>query len=404
MSALGDHATDPDSRSGRIEAMDTRHLGLDPARLARIPEVIESDVETQHYDGAVVLVGRRGEIALHEAIGFAERDTERAARVDDVFHLFSVTKTFTAAAVLRCIDRGDLQLTTPVADVIPEFGVKGKQRVHIAHLLTHTGGMPIDLPYIEPDRLGDTPSVALAVANQAPLVKPGRIVSYSPIGAYAVLAEVVRRIDGGSRPFREILDDEIFLPLGMKQTSLALRPDLATRRVPVVVRDPTPGIIPPEALEAINVLQTDCFEMPGGGALGTAHDLFLWAEMLRRGGELEGVRILSRALLELALSNHTGDEINHIFDGMCERRGWEPFPAYLGLGFFLRGEGIFPMPFGLTASPQTFGGLGAGSTLFWVDPQRDLIFVCLTVGVLEDSSNFERMLRLSDLVLAAVTD
>ncbi len=103
--------------------MDTRHLGLDPARLARIPEVIESDVETQHYDGAVVLVGRRGEIALHEAIGFAERDTERAARVDDVFHLFSVTKTFTAAAVLRCIDRGDLQLTTPVADVIPEFGV-----------------------------------------------------------------------------------------------------------------------------------------------------------------------------------------------------------------------------------------------------------------------------------------
>jgi CubicO group peptidase (beta-lactamase class C family) len=89
---------------------------------------------------------------------------------------------------------------------------------------------------------------------------------------------------------------------------------------------------------------------------------------------------------------------------MCEARGWDPFPAYLGLGFFLRDAGIFPMPFGVTASSETFGGLGAGSTMFWVDPQRDLILVCLTTGVLEDSRNFERMQRLSDLVLAAVMD
>jgi CubicO group peptidase (beta-lactamase class C family) len=138
--------------------------------------------------------------------------------------------------------------------------------------------------------------------------------------------------------------------------------------------------------------------------LGTAHDLFRWAETLRRGGELDGTRILSPALLGFALTNHTGSEPNRIFDGMCEARGWDPFPAYLGLGFFLRGAGIFPMPFGATASSDTFGGLGAGSTMFWVDPQRDLIFVCLTSGVLEDSRNFERMQRLSDLALAAVTD
>jgi CubicO group peptidase (beta-lactamase class C family) len=114
--------------------------------------------------------------------------------------------------------------------------------------------------------------------------------------------------------------------------------------------------------------------------------------------------MLSRSLLEFALTNHTGDEINHIFDGMCETRGWDPFPAYLGLGFFLRGEGIFQMPFGLTASRGCFGGLGAGSTMFWVDPARDLAFICLTSGVLEDSRNFERMARLSDLVIGAVID
>jgi CubicO group peptidase (beta-lactamase class C family) len=384
--------------------MEAHELGLDSARLRRVCEVIEADVGAERYDGAVVLVARHGEIALHEAIGFADRAAGRTAAVDDVYHLFSITKTMTAAAVLRCVDRGDLQLTTPIAEVIPEFAARGKGRVTVAQLLSHTGGMPADLPFLSPELLGNTEAVALAVANQAPLAAPGSMVSYSPIGAFAVLAEVARRLDGGERPFRQILDEEIFAPLGMKDTCLCLRADLASRRVPVVYRDNVEGIIPTAALEAANVMWTDRFEMPGGGALGTAHDLYRWAEALRRGGELDGARILSPALLDYATRNHTGEEINHIFDGMCEARGWAPFPAYLGLGFFRRGHGIFPMPFGLTASSETFGGLGAGSTVFWVDPQRALSFVYLSAGVLEDSHNFERLARLSDLVLAAVVD
>ncbi len=384
--------------------MKANEMGLDASRLQRVSQIIAADVDAKRYDGAVVLVARHGQVALHEAIGFAERDSGRRATTDDVFHLFSVTKTMTATAVLRCVDRGELQLTTPVAEIIPEFSAKGKQRVTVAQLLCHRAGLPMDLPYIEPGELGNTEAVAQAVAAQAICAKPGTIVSYSPIGSFAVLAEIARRLDSGSRPFRQILDEDVFAPLGMKNTSLTLRPDLASRRVPVVVRDPNPGIIPPAALEAINFMQTDTFEMPGGGGLGTAHDLFRWSEMLRRGGELDGVRMLTQSLLKFALANHTGEEINHIFDGMCEARGWEPFPAYLGLGFFLRGEGTFQMPFGLTASSGTFGGLGAGSTMFWVDPERDLAFICLTSGVIEDSRNFERMARLSDLVIGAVVD
>jgi CubicO group peptidase (beta-lactamase class C family) len=387
-----------------MNATESEALGIDGARLSKVMRAVQADLDADRYHGAVLLVARRGRVILHEAAGDAVRSSGRAARTDDVFHLFSITKTFTAALVLRAVERGELMLTTPVAEVIPEFGAKGKQRVTVAQLLTHTAGLPTELPMMAPQHLGDTEAVALAVAGQAPQSTPGGIVCYSPIGAFAVLAEIVRRVDGGTRSFRDIMADELFAPLGMKSSSLCRRADLAERLVPVVVHDRTPGIIPPEALESINVMHSETFEMPGASALGTAEDLFRFAEALRRGGELDGSRFLSPAMLKLALTSHTGDEINHIFDAMCESRGWAPFPAHLGLGFFLRGTGIFPMPFGATASPDTFGGLGAGSTMFWVDPQRELCFVCLTTGVLEDSRNFERMHRLSDMVLASVID
>jgi CubicO group peptidase (beta-lactamase class C family) len=190
----------------------------------------------------------------------------------------------------------------------------------------------------------------------------------------------------------------------MKDTALGLRADLAARRVPVVVRDRSPGLFVPELLEALNALLNETSEIPGGGGVGTAYDVFRWAEALRRGGELDGARILSPAILDLATRNHTGTQPNHIFDYMRELRGWDEFPAFLGLGFFLRGEGVFPTPFGLTASPRTFGGLGAGSTMFLVDPERELVFVCLTAGLLEESRNFDRLQRLSDQVFSAIID
>jgi CubicO group peptidase (beta-lactamase class C family) len=132
--------------------------------------------------------------------------------------------------------------------------------------------------------------------------------------------------------------------------------------------------------------------------------LFRFAEMLRRGGELDGARILSPAMIELVQINQTGDLPNSLMDYTYAFRGWEPFPAYLGLGFFLRGEGIHPTPFGTLASPETFGGLGAGSTCFWIDPIRDLSYVFMSSGLMEDSYSIERHQKLSDLVFAALTD
>ena len=180
--------------------------------------------------------------------------------------------------------------------------------------------------------------------------------------------------------------------------------DLKSRRVPIVARYGREGLFDPNMLESMNMMFTEKAEFPSGGAIGTAGDLFRFTEMLRRGGELDGVRLLSPRILSEALTNHTGDLPNDIFDYAREMRGWPDYPAYIGLTFFLRGEGLFPTPMGHLSSPGTYSGQGAGSTLFWVDPERDLTFICLTAGVMEDSDSILRFQRLSDLVVSAVRD
>ncbi len=387
-----------------MNTVDATELGFDPARLSQLTTAIKEDIAHEKYDGAVVMVARSGAVVLQEALGFAERATRRAARLDDVFHLFSVTKALTTVAVLQRIDRGELSLTTRVVDVIPEFGCRGKQRVTIAQLLTHTAGMSAGVPPVSPDQMGNLEAVVAAVCQQGLEALPGQEVSYSPLVAHAVLAEIIRRVDEGRRRFRDILAEDIFRPLGMKETALGLRTDLAERRVPVVVRDKSEGLFPPSMLESFNFLLTEEAEIPAGGALSTTEDIFRFAEMLRCGGELDGTRILSPAIIDLATTNHTGLQPNNLWNYTRDVRGWEEFPAYLGLSFFLRGMGIFPTYFGTMASPGTFGSMGAGSTIFWIEPERDLTFVCLTAGLLEESRSMDRFQRLSDLVLAAVVD
>jgi CubicO group peptidase (beta-lactamase class C family) len=92
---------------------------------------------------------------------------------------------------------------------------------------------------------------------------------------------------------------------------------------------------------------------------------------------------------------------NELYKGVALRSGWEPPPAYIGLGFSVRGERIVHHQFGTMTSPETFGNYGAGSTMFWIDPELDMTFACLTAGVMTQAANIERFQRLSDLAVAA---
>lgn len=379
-------------------------VGIDSKRLARLGNMIKTDIGREKYDGAVVGLARRGKIVMHEAFGFAERAKGRAARTDDVFHYFSVTKAPTAVTVLSRVERGELSLTTPIAEVIPEFGAVGKQRITVAHLLTHTGGMMTGSPPLPPEKLANIQAVVAFASQLPPETIPGETVSYSSTVAHCVLAEVVRRLDGGHRSFREILTEEVLDPLGMRDSWLGLRRDLAARRVPVVVRDRGDNLLPPDLIEGFNQMLDERAEMPFAGMIGTVADLLRFAEMLRCGGELNGARILSPAMVRLAATIHTGLMPNNIWNWVREKRGWPVFPANLGLSLFVRGEGIFPIHFGTLASPSTFGAIGAGSAMFWADPERELSFACLTAGLLEESRSLERFQRLSDLVFASLTE
>jgi CubicO group peptidase (beta-lactamase class C family) len=379
-------------------------LGLDAERLARLTETIHEDIEAERFDGAVVLVARRGEVVLHEALGYAERAGSRRMRSDAVFFTFSILKQLTNATVLQCIDRGDIAYTTQVRDVISEYGTKGKEHTTIADLLLHRAGLPFGVPPLPPEQLGDIQAVTAFACDQVPQILPGTAVSYSAGVGHSVLAEVVRRLDAKKRPYRQILNDDVFAPLGMKDTSLGSRSDLDARRVPVVARDRRPGMFVPEHLEGFAAVMSEGFEVPAGGGLSTVFDYFRFAEACRRGGELDGARILSPAILRRATTNATEMLPNSLWDYARGMRGWPQIPAFLGLGFYLRGAGIFPHAFGQLASAGTFGGIGAGCNCFWVDPERELTYVFFSSGLMEDTYSWERHQRYADLVHSAVVD
>ena len=377
--------------------------GLSSARLGRLQAVIEADVHARRYFGAVIAVARHGAIGLCEAIGHADAQGRRPLQRDSVFSLFSVTKALTNILIFQAIERGDLALTTKVSAVIPEFSGGLRQNITFYHLLTHSSGLPsvfTPRPGMYIDRLDEI--IAAICTNVHSETFPGERVTYSPMAAHALMGETARRLDARGRSYRQIVEEDVLKPLAMHDTAIGVRRDLKARHVVPHFIDPMPIQHPGHSdLGANGAFEEEHAEMPWVGAISTVPDLLRFALMLQRGGELDGQRIVSPAMLEQATVNRTGDRPNELYRQLALSRGWEPYPAYIGLGFSLRGEAICHHQFGTLATPRTFGHSGAGSTLFWVDPERELAFVCLTAGVINEGDNVERFQRLSDLALAA---
>jgi CubicO group peptidase (beta-lactamase class C family) len=335
--------------------------------------------------------------------GHADREAGRLLSQDSVFCTLSVAKQFTNVLALSLVEQGSLRLHAPIADFLPQFGALGHEKINLWHLLTHTSGICSAFPRVPPEIVCSIEQLTNFAASAQLESLPGEQVNYSICVVHSVIAALCLRADGRGRTYSQMLDEEIFAPLKMRDTSLSLRRDLEARYCPVKATWSGGGAVPPETVEGMNrLMRIPGAEIPGGGAVSTMEDLFRFVEMLRNGGELDGVRILSPAMIEYASRNQTGELRMVLMDSLWGSRNWLPTPAYIGLGFFVRGEGVTPGPFGVLNSPHSIAGMGAGATAFWVDPQRNLSFTFLSTGLTEASRNLERLGVLSDLVLAAI--
>jgi CubicO group peptidase (beta-lactamase class C family) len=371
--------------------------------MSRLRQAIEGDVERKLYDGAVTIVSVGGKVVFEHATGFADRHAGAPMRLDSVFPIFSISKAFNAVLVLQRVERGEARLNTPVCEIIPEFAARGKQRITLGQLLSHSGGLPASFPAVPAEKIGDLDAVVAAVCDVALEAVPGEEVSYSPIMAHAVLGQCVRRLDGGKRRLRDIAREELLEPLGMADTALGATTALAARAVMPRVSDESPGMFDASALVGLGLMILNPglnTEIPAGGFVSTAADVSRFAEAMRQGGAWNGKRVLSGPMVALATSNHTGARPNDLWTYARELKGWPLFPANLGLGFFLRGEGLHPTYSGHLSTPGTFGAMGAGTTNFWVDPVRNMTMVCLTTGFLEEANSALRFQRLSDVAIA----
>jgi CubicO group peptidase (beta-lactamase class C family) len=379
------------------------HGGLAPERMRHLKAVIEDDVQRGRYFGAVVVVARHGIIGLHEAIGHTDSTRKQPLKKNSVFNIFSTTKALTNVLVFRAIERGDFALNTRVSDVIPEFSGGWREKITVYHLLTHTSGLPsvfTPKPGMYIDHLGE---IIEAICKYLHCVEePGKLATYAPMAAHALLGEMLQRTDAKKRRYRKIVEEELLGPLKMKDTSIGVRADLRSRKVVPIFLDRSPiDHLGHSNLGPNGAFEEEDAEMPWVGAVTTAGDLHRFAEMLRRGGELDGERIISPRILDMATRNQTGERPNELFKPLAILRGWETAPAYLGIGFFLRGDAVCHHHFGTMTSPRTFGNFGAGSSLYWVDPALDMTFTLVSAGVMEESQNIERCQRLSDIAVSA---
>ncbi|MEM7468181.1 MAG: serine hydrolase domain-containing protein [Pseudomonadota bacterium] len=385
---------------------DAEALGFDAIRLSRVREKIVQDIDEGRSHGANLLVARRGEVVLDISEGYADKANNKSLSRDSVFATMSVAKQFTNVLALSLVERGLLKLHAPVAELIPEFATLGKEKVNLYHLLTQTSGIMSAIPPVSPEVLTNVESLVDYACGLPLESQPGERVNYSILLGHSIIAAMCLRADGRGRSYANMLNEELFTPLGMSDTSLGLRDDLKERFCPVKVSyKDIPALLPPEAVEGLGaVLAMPGAEIPGGGCVSTVNNVHRFAEMLRRGGELDGSRILSPGMIDFCTSNHTGDKRNILFDMWCGTRNWIEYPASIGCGFFMRGHGNLPGLFSVMNSPRTFGGFGAGSTGFTVDPARELSFSFLSTGLMEDSYHFERVGVLATLVIAAMTE
>lgn len=355
-------------------------LGLDPSRLDRLCDRIESDIAAGHHPGAQVAVARHGRIALFRTFGEARKGV--AARPDSLWLLYSNTKVITAAAVWAMAEDGLIRLTDTIAQHLPGFEANGKGGITFIELLTHQGGFPS--AEVPPACWEDAAKLRETVCGFALEWEPGSKVRYHPAAAHWVAAAVIKAVTGEDH--RDFIRRRIIAPLGIgAELFVGLPADEQIRAADM--HDVDGAVRMPEGSPAGRAAG-----IPGGGGYGTARAMAAFYQALLGGGALNGQRILSPRMLAYAIRNYTGDRPDE-YNGV---------PMHRGLGPHLRGETALARGLGAIAHPKTFGHGGVGSSYCWGDPESGVSFAFLSNTRQTDAFHGPRMDVISTLAHAAI--
>jgi CubicO group peptidase (beta-lactamase class C family) len=396
-------------RAGRAE-----EVGLSTERLGRIAGWLRDEVKANRIPGAVVAVGRKGQVVYEEAIGFRDRDRQTPMPVNAVFRIASMTKPFASLALMMLVEEGRIMLWHPVSRYLPEFGdaAVGAGRAAVVRpptvqdLLRHTSGLtyaagegvaganPVQRAYGEARVANRDQTSAQSVTNLArlPLMyQPGTHWEYSH--STDVVGRIVEVVSG--MDLDRFIRERITIPLGLPDTGF-WAPSETEDRVARAQVDPVTGRRQsfPDALEKPQWFSG------GGGMVSTAADYARFCQMLLNGGELNGTRIVSPKTIELMTSNHLPPDTEYSPGLFARFGGLAPSPVVgygFGLGFAVRVEqGRSPVP----GSVGDYSWGGAYGTYFWVDPKEELYAVLMLQG---PSDRLQYRYGIRQLVYQAIT-
>jgi CubicO group peptidase (beta-lactamase class C family) len=403
-------------------------VGMSVERLGRIATMLKKEIADGKLPGAVVMVARKGKIVYSDAIGFQDKGAETPMKLDSIFRIYSMTKPLVSVAAMMLVEDGVIQLTDPISKFLPAFkdmqvsvattGADGKvtytnvpaaRPIIVQDLLRHSAGLayaeitknePVKAAYVEArfsqpgiiefDSRGMTPAEQVERIAKAPLIhQPGTTWEYSM--AVDILGRVVEAASG--KRLAVFLDERLFSPLKMVDSGFWVPSSKISRVAQPLPVDPASGL----KTSVLDVSAEPKNDSGGAGGVSTAPDYLRFGQMLLNGGELDGVRVLSRSTIKLMTSDHLGTRVAAPLQPGELLLGT---PGYtFGLGFAVRqGDGVAGVP----GSAGEFMWAGYAGTFFWVDPQEQIVGVYMTQAPSPIRAYYRKMFKA--LVYQALVD
>jgi methyl acetate hydrolase len=357
-----------------------------------IDTTLSEAVERRAVPGVVAMAAADRGVIYEGAFGRRDLATNAAMTPDTVVWIASMTKAITATAVMQLVERGKLALDGPAATVVPELGaakvLEGfdaagqprlrapKRPITLRHLLTHTAGYGYEIfnaAVAQYQTATGTPGITTCTnaALTTPLLfDPGDRWEYGINIDWA--GKMVEAVSG--QRLDRYFEQNIFGPLGMRDTSFKLSPSQQSRLASVHQRGADGTLAPIE----FGLPQEPEFLMGGGGLYSTAGDYLRFAQMIMRDGALDGAAVLRPETVAQMAQNHIGPlEVGPVKSAMPElSNDVELFPGIStkwGLSFVINTQ---PLPTGRSAGSLAWAGLA--NTYFWIDRTKRVSGVFLS--------------------------